>query len=52
MARAAAQRMAVSGTVGDPVCSMSAVGAVDPALVPQVGRIGVGMYDHYWCLIW
>ncbi|WP_333764208.1 hypothetical protein, partial [Streptomyces sp. IBSBF 2390] len=49
---AAAQRMAAAGTVGDPACSMAAVGRPDPSLVPQGGRIGIGSYGGYWCLIW
>ncbi|MFF9060218.1 hypothetical protein ACF09K_16260 [Streptomyces sp. NPDC014882] len=49
---AAARRMAAAGTVGDPACSMAAVGRPDPSLVPQGGRIGIGHYGHYWCLIW
>ncbi|WP_405632680.1 hypothetical protein OG933_42500 [Streptomyces sp. NBC_00016] len=52
MAQAAAQRMATSGTVGDPACSLSALGDPDPNLVPQAGRIGIGTYGQYWCLIW
>ncbi|MEV5903110.1 hypothetical protein ACGFZJ_09555 [Streptomyces sp. NPDC048253] len=52
MAQAAAQRMATSGTVGDPACSMSSLGDPDPNLVPQAGRIGIGTYGQYWCLIW
>ncbi|MFE7929458.1 hypothetical protein ACFU6S_12075 [Streptomyces sp. NPDC057456] len=52
MAQAAAQRMAASGTVGDPACSLSALGDPDPTLLPKVGRIGTGTYQHYWCLIW
>ncbi|MET9736334.1 hypothetical protein ABZZ79_38660 [Streptomyces sp. NPDC006458] len=49
---AAAQRMAAAGAVGDPACSMAAVGRPDPSLVPQVGRIGIGNSGAYWCLIW
>ncbi|MEW1774323.1 hypothetical protein [Streptomyces sp. NPDC086777] len=49
---AAAKRMADARTVGDPVCSLSAVGQPNPSLVPQVGRIGIGHYGDYWCLIW
>ncbi|MCT7356816.1 hypothetical protein N4P33_32440, partial [Streptomyces sp. 15-116A] len=49
---AAAQRMAADGVVGDPVCSLAAVGRVDPHLVPQGRRIGIGAYGTYWCLIW
>ncbi|WP_437074324.1 hypothetical protein [Streptomyces sp. enrichment culture] len=49
---AAAQRMAAAGAVGDPECSMSAVGRPDPALVPQGIRIGIGSHGDYWCLIW
>ncbi|GAB7106780.1 hypothetical protein JCM4814A_50940 [Streptomyces phaeofaciens JCM 4814] len=52
VAQAAAQRMAASGTVGDPACSMSALGDPDPQLVPHVSRIGIGTYQGYWCLIW
>ncbi|MER5858662.1 hypothetical protein ACFV2Z_27930 [Streptomyces sp. NPDC059688] len=44
--------MAAAGTVGDPACSMAAVGRPDPSLVPQGGRIGIGSYGGYWCLIW
>ncbi|WP_416981311.1 hypothetical protein [Streptomyces sp. T028] len=51
-AEAAARRMAASGTVGDPACTLSAKGDPDPRLVPQGGRIGVGTHDGYWCLIW
>ncbi|MGV9938660.1 hypothetical protein [Streptomyces sp. NPDC003401] len=49
---AAARRMAVAGVVGDPACSMAAVGRPDPGLVPRGGRIGIGHHGHYWCLIW
>ncbi|MER7578055.1 hypothetical protein [Streptomyces sp. NPDC126514] len=49
---AAAQRMYTAGTVGDAVCSLSAVGEPDPGLLPEAGRIGVGSYRGYWCLIW
>lgn len=49
---AAAERMAAVGAVGDPVCSMAAVGQPDPDLVPQGGRIGIGTSRNYWCLIW
>ncbi|MEV5935146.1 hypothetical protein ACIQCD_17575 [Streptomyces sp. NPDC093250] len=48
---AAAQRMAMAGKVGDPACSMAAVGRPDPALVPQDNRIGIGRHGAYWCLI-
>ncbi|WP_159401446.1 hypothetical protein [Streptomyces maremycinicus] len=51
-ARAAAQRMAAAGTVGDPACTLSAHGNPDPALIPHTGRIGIGTYGTYWCLIW
>ncbi|MER5198723.1 hypothetical protein [Streptomyces sp. NPDC002884] len=44
--------MAASGTVGDPACSLSALGDPAPELVPPVGRIGVGTSGNYWCLIW
>ncbi|MFF0223712.1 hypothetical protein [Streptomyces sp. NPDC004629] len=43
--------MAAARTVGDPACSMAAVGQPDPHLVPQAGRIGIGHYGSYWCLI-
>ncbi|MEU9343985.1 hypothetical protein AB0D74_22530 [Streptomyces sp. NPDC048278] len=49
---AAAKRMAAAQVVGDPVCSLSAVGQPNPNLVPRVGRIGIGHYGDYWCLIW
>lgn len=48
----AARRMAVAGVVGDPACSMAAAGRPDPSLVPQGGRIDIGRYGRYWCLIW
>ncbi|MFG2517208.1 hypothetical protein [Streptomyces sp. NPDC048584] len=44
--------MADARTVGDPACSMAAAGAADPGLVPGNGRIGIGHYGAYWCLIW
>ncbi|WP_234540937.1 hypothetical protein [Streptomyces shenzhenensis] len=49
---AAAKRMAAAKAVGDPVCSLAAVGQPNPNLVPHVPRIGIGHYDNYWCLIW
>ncbi|MFG3087342.1 hypothetical protein ACGGAI_06990 [Streptomyces antibioticus] len=52
VAQAAARRMAAAGRVGDPVCSMAALGNPDPRLVPQVSRIGIGTSQGYWCLIW
>ncbi|MEU5226584.1 hypothetical protein AB0G55_28730 [Streptomyces toyocaensis] len=48
---AAARRMAAEGTVGDPACSLAAVGRPDPALVPRDERIGIGSHGGYWCLI-
>ncbi|MFD7702871.1 hypothetical protein [Streptomyces caelestis] len=51
-ATAAARRMANAGAVGDPVCSMAAVGRPDPRLVPRNSRIGIGHHGMYWCLIW
>ncbi|MPY30265.1 hypothetical protein FNH09_02790 [Streptomyces adustus] len=51
-AMAAARRMAAAGAVGDPVCSLAAVGRPNPWLVPHGGRIGIGHYGVYWCLIW
>ncbi|GAA3494721.1 hypothetical protein GCM10019016_018210 [Streptomyces prasinosporus] len=44
--------MATADAVGDPVCSMAAVGRPDPGLVPRNGRIGIGHHGGYWCLIW
>ncbi|MFE2581623.1 hypothetical protein [Streptomyces sp. NPDC059378] len=44
--------MAAAGAVGDPACSLAAVGPPDPALIPQGGRIEIGRYGPYWCLIW
>ncbi|CAL9665731.1 hypothetical protein SUDANB176_07211 [Streptomyces sp. enrichment culture] len=52
VAVAAAQRMAAADTVGDPACSMAAVGRPDPRLVPQNSRIGIGRHGSYWCLVW
>ncbi|MEV8593348.1 hypothetical protein [Streptomyces sp. NPDC052012] len=49
---AAARRMAANGVVGDPACSLAAVGRPDPGLVPHGGRIGIGDHGGYWCLIW
>ncbi|MFQ3561264.1 hypothetical protein QZN11_31365 [Streptomyces gramineus] len=49
---AAAQRMAAANKVGDPVCSLSAVGQPNPGLVPQGLHIAIGHYGDYWCLIW
>ncbi|MEV5955941.1 hypothetical protein AB0M11_19570 [Streptomyces sp. NPDC051987] len=49
---AAAKRMAAAHAVGDPACSLSAVGQPNPGLVPHVRRIGIGHYGDYWCLIW
>ncbi|MER5994039.1 hypothetical protein [Streptomyces viridosporus] len=51
VAVAAARRMAAAGTVGDPACSMAAVGRPDPDLVPRSSRIGIGHHGGYWCLI-
>ncbi|WP_259472052.1 hypothetical protein [Streptomyces shenzhenensis] len=44
--------MAAARTVGDPACSMAAVGRPDPRLVPRGIPIDIGRYDNYWCLIW
>ncbi|MEU5506961.1 hypothetical protein [Streptomyces fungicidicus] len=44
--------MATAGTVGDPACSLAAVGQPDPGLVPPDGRIGIGRHGTYWCLVW
>ncbi|MFJ8788539.1 hypothetical protein [Streptomyces sp. NPDC102462] len=43
--------MAAARTVGDPACSMAAVGQPDPRLVPRAARIAIGHYGSYWCLI-
>lgn len=51
-AMAAARRMAVTGVVGDPACSLAAAGLPDPGLLPQGGRIDIGHYGRYWCLVW
>ena len=51
-ATAAAHRMANADAVGDPACSMAAVGQPDPGLVPWHSRIGIGHHGAYWCLIW
>ncbi|MEU3661405.1 hypothetical protein AB0E77_16860 [Streptomyces sp. NPDC032940] len=48
---AAAERMAAEGVVGDPACSMAAVGQPDPLLLPRTGRIGIGRSGGYTCLI-
>ncbi|MEU9591745.1 hypothetical protein AB0D84_18805 [Streptomyces sp. NPDC048193] len=48
---AAAQRMAAEGVVGDPACSMAAVGRPDPRLLPRAGRIGIGQSGGYTCLV-
>ncbi|KAF3469177.1 hypothetical protein [Streptomyces sp. Tu 3180] len=52
VAVAAARRMATADRVGDPACSMAAVGRPDPDLVPRNSRIGIGHHGNYWCLIW
>ncbi|MFS4092279.1 hypothetical protein [Streptomyces sp. AF1A] len=45
--------MAAAGVVGDPVCSLSAFGPPDPALIPRgLPSVGIGRADDYWCLIW
>ncbi|WP_260845035.1 hypothetical protein [Streptomyces sp. SLBN-31] len=44
--------MALAQIVGDPACSLAAVGSPDPSLVPPVSRIGIGNAGNYWCLIW
>ncbi|MEU0769724.1 hypothetical protein [Streptomyces albogriseolus] len=44
--------MSAVGTVGDPACTMAAVGRPDPALVPRESRIGIGHHGTYWCLVW
>lgn len=50
---AAASRMAAAMTVGDPACSMSAVGQPDPTLIPVgVASVETGESGGYWCLIW
>jgi hypothetical protein len=51
-AKAAAHRMAGADAVGDPACSMAAVGQPDPGLVPWHSRIGIGHHGAYWCLVW
>jgi hypothetical protein len=43
--------MAAAGAVGDPACAVAAYGQPDPALVPPVGRIGIGESDGYVCLV-
>ncbi|GAA2459843.1 hypothetical protein GCM10010421_61510 [Streptomyces glaucus] len=44
--------MAAAGAVGDPACSLSAVGRPDPALLPGgLARVGVGQAGAYWCLV-
>ncbi|MFI1960111.1 hypothetical protein ACH46L_07255 [Streptomyces althioticus] len=48
----AARRMSAARTVGDPACTLSAVGRPDPALVPHESRIGIGHHGTYWCLVW
>ncbi|MYR41624.1 hypothetical protein [Streptomyces sp. SID5910] len=48
---AAARRMAAEGVVGDPACSLAAVGPPDPGLLPRTGRIGIGQSGDYTCLI-
>ncbi|MFF5158267.1 hypothetical protein ACFY3N_18850 [Streptomyces sp. NPDC000348] len=44
--------MANADALGDPACSMAAVGQPDPGLVPWNSRIGIGHHGTYWCLIW
>ncbi|GAA3263622.1 hypothetical protein ACFQZ0_34635 [Streptomyces erythrogriseus] len=44
--------MSAADTVGDPACTLSAVGRPDPALVPRESRIGIGHHGTYWCLVW
>ncbi|MFD8269005.1 hypothetical protein ACIG0B_24200 [Streptomyces althioticus] len=44
--------MSAAGAVGDPACTLSAVGRPDPALVPHESRIGIGHHGAYWCLLW
>ncbi|GHB61429.1 hypothetical protein GCM10010377_60420 [Streptomyces viridiviolaceus] len=43
--------MAAAEVVGDPACSVAAVGQLDPNLLPQAARIGVGQSGRYTCLI-
>jgi hypothetical protein len=43
--------MAAAAVVGDPACSLAAVGRPDPALLPRTGRIGIGQSGGYTCLI-
>lgn len=50
---AAAQRMAASAVVGDPVCTLASVGQPDPSQIPTgVSSVGIGSSGGYWCLIW
>ncbi|MFF7887536.1 hypothetical protein ACFZDJ_49875 [Streptomyces sp. NPDC007896] len=45
--------MAAAGVVGDPACSLAAVGNPDPALLPKgLTSVGTGQAGNYWCLIW
>lgn len=44
--------MQAAGVVGDPACSLAAVGQPDPNLVPTGIRIGIGVAGPYTCLIW
>jgi hypothetical protein len=44
--------MATSATVGDPACSLSAVGQPDPNLIPPGITIAIGVAGPYTCLIW
>ncbi|MGW1501985.1 hypothetical protein ACWCQW_26035 [Streptomyces mirabilis] len=45
--------MAAAGVVGDPACSLAAVGKPDPALLPMgLTSVGTGQAGKYWCLIW
>jgi hypothetical protein len=43
--------MAAEGVVGDPACTLAAVGRPDPALLPRTSRIGIGQSGDYTCLI-
>jgi hypothetical protein len=44
--------MAAAQTVGDPACSLSAVGTPDYNLIPPGVAYGIGQVGNYTCLIW
>lgn len=44
--------MAAAQTVGDPACTLSAVGQPDPNLIPSGITIAIGTAGPYTCLIW